>query len=52
VPFDEVAAAMAAGFQEALGMALAPGELSPAELALAERLLREQYDHPDWTERT
>lgn len=50
--FDEVAAAMAAGFQEALGLTLMPGALSPAELALAERLLHEQYDHPDWTERT
>ncbi|MGB9612465.1 MAG: octanoyltransferase, partial [Bryobacteraceae bacterium] len=52
VSFDEVAVAMAAGFHEALGMTLTPGELTPDERALAEQLLREQYDHPDWTERT
>lgn len=51
VTFDEVATAMAAGFQEALGLELAPGELSPDELALATTLAREQYGDPTWTER-
>ncbi|MEJ5199971.1 MAG: octanoyltransferase, partial [Anaerolineae bacterium] len=50
--FDEVAEAMALGFSEALGLNLVPGELTPDELTLADQLLHEQYDHPDWTERT
>ncbi|MCX7671893.1 MAG: octanoyltransferase, partial [Anaerolineae bacterium] len=52
VSFDEVAAAMASGFREALGIRLVPGELTPAEWKRADQLLHEQYDHPDWTERT
>jgi lipoate-protein ligase A len=51
VTFVETAAAMAAGFTAALGLALAPGELTPAESALAEQLVAEQYDNPHWTER-
>jgi lipoate-protein ligase A len=51
VGFDEVATAMQAGFSEALGLALTPGELSPAELALADKLVREQYGAPAWTDR-
>jgi len=51
VGFDEVAAAMQAGFAEALELALFPGQLSPAEMALADELAREQYGAPAWTER-
>jgi hypothetical protein len=42
---------MAAGFSEALGLALAPAELSVAELALAAQLARDQFGDPTWTER-
>jgi lipoyl(octanoyl) transferase len=46
--FDEVVAALAAGLGEALGP-LAPGGLSPAEAALAERLVAEKYGSDEWT---
>jgi lipoyl(octanoyl) transferase len=46
--FDEVVAALAAGVGEVLGP-LAPGGLSPAETALAERLVAEKYGSDAWT---
>jgi lipoate-protein ligase A len=51
VSFDEAAAAMQAGFSEALDLKLIPGKLSPDEIALADKLAREQYGDPAWTAR-
>ncbi len=46
--FDDVVAALAAGFAEALGP-LAPGGLSPAEADLTSRLVAEKYASDAWT---
>jgi lipoate-protein ligase A len=51
ISFDQAAAALAAGFNNALDIHLEPGELSPPELDLAATLQREQYANPDWTAR-
>ncbi|MCS6844540.1 MAG: hypothetical protein NZ528_09540 [Caldilineales bacterium] len=51
VSFEEAAEALAAGFAEALNIHLAPGELTAAELATAERLQREVYGAAAWTAR-
>lgn len=51
VSFEEAAEALAAGFAEALGISLVPGELTPAELATAEQLQREVYAAAAWTAR-
>lgn len=51
VTFDEVASAMAAGFNEALGLELTSAALSPAELTLATTLAQEQYGAQAWTAR-
>jgi lipoate-protein ligase A len=49
VSFDQAAAALAAGFGNALDIHLQPGELTPAELDLAATLQRDQYAAHVWT---
>lgn len=49
VAAEEVAAAVAAGFREVLGVALDPGPLTPAEVELAEELVRTRYGATPWT---
>ncbi len=48
VTFDEVCKALVVGFQEALGVEIEPGELTPAEVEQAQRLQREKYANDDW----
>lgn len=48
VAAPEAEAAFAAGWAEALGAAMAPGELSPAESAEAKRLAAEKYGADAW----
>jgi len=47
--FDETMTALAEGFREANRLDLAPGGLAPAEMALAESLVREKYGTERWT---
>ncbi|MBN1284405.1 MAG: lipoate--protein ligase family protein [Anaerolineae bacterium] len=49
--WDEAAAALAAGFAAALGVALEPGALTTGEAAVAEKLCAEKYGAPGWTQR-
>lgn len=49
VTFAEAAEALAAGFAETLNLTLAPGDLTPRESELAERLRREKYANDAWT---
>jgi len=51
VSFDEAAQALAAGFQEALGIRLELGELTAGELAAAGELQRSVYGDEGWTGR-
>lgn len=51
VGFDEAAVAVRAGFEEALGIRFAPGELTEGELAAATQLEREVYAASDWNGR-
>lgn len=51
VSFDEAAQALAAGFQEALGIRLELGELTAGELAAAGELQRSVYSDEGWTGR-
>lgn len=51
IAFDEVAAALAAGFRETFDVVLTPGELSAAERQRAESLYREKYATRSWTYR-
>lgn len=51
VSFEEVAEALARGFEEALNVTFQPGELTPEEIALAEELERTVYANAAWTER-
>lgn len=51
VSFEEAAAALAAGFGEALGIGLRPAQLTEAEHALAQRLRHEVYATWQWTAR-
>jgi lipoate-protein ligase A len=51
VPFDETADALAQGFASALDLRLEPGDLTPNERTLVERLRREQYASDDWNRR-
>lgn len=48
VTWAEARDAVAAGFAEALGVHLVPGELTPEERAEAERLVREKYGTDGW----
>jgi lipoate-protein ligase A len=47
--FEAVANALAAAFEESLGVTLRPGELSEAETRLADELVRAKYGNPEWT---
>lgn len=51
VPWDVAARAFVEGFQSALNLTLAPGELSPPEHRRAAQLIETKYAHPTWTER-
>jgi len=51
VTFDEAATALTAGFENALGIELVPGDLTETERTWAAELTREKYDHLDWTGR-
>jgi lipoyl(octanoyl) transferase len=46
--FEQVGRALAAGFEQAFGVRLEPGELSPAEQAQAETLRTEKYAAEAW----
>ena len=51
VDLEQAAEALAAGFQEALGIRLEPSELTPGEVAAAAELQRSVYGHQAWTGR-
>ena len=51
IPWDEAAAAMAAGFSEALNLTLVPSPLTAAEAALAEQLCAGKYATAAWNDR-
>ena len=51
VTFWEAAAVLIDGLTSALDIDLVEQSLTPTELALAERLVSEQFAHPTWTER-
>jgi lipoate-protein ligase A len=48
---DRLDAALAAGWEAALGLPCQPGELTAAEAAAARRLAAERYRDPAWTRR-
>lgn len=48
-PPEDLAAALAAGFREALGAHFEPSVLTEAERSRAEALVRERYGSPAWT---
>ena len=49
VTWEEAANAFTAAFAETCGLELQPGELTPAELARADELVRLKYANPSWT---
>jgi lipoyl(octanoyl) transferase len=49
VSIDEAAAALAAGFSEALGLDFVAAELTPLELARVDELVRDRYQNAEWT---
>lgn len=51
LPFDTVAACLAAGFAQELNLTLEPGELTAPEQASAARLRAEQYANDSWNQR-
>lgn len=48
VTFDELAAALEAGFADAFGVELVPADLSPGERARAEQLVADKYANDEW----
>ena len=52
IPWDAAARAFASAFESQLGLQLQLAELTSAELARAEELVKIKYDHPGWTERS
>ncbi|HRW06550.1 MAG TPA: biotin/lipoate A/B protein ligase family protein [Caldilineaceae bacterium] len=50
VQFETVAKALVQGFSETLHLTFQPGHLTPQELQVTARLIREQYANPTWTE--
>ena len=52
VAWDEAARSMVRAFEAQLGIQFERGDLSVWELARAEELVQEKYNHPGWTERT
>jgi lipoate-protein ligase A len=51
VGWETAARAFVEAFEAQLGLCFEQGELSDWEVKRAERLVREKYDHPSWTER-
>jgi lipoate-protein ligase A len=51
VTWQQAASAFTTAFSETLNLNLEPAELTPAELAHTDKLVKEKYAHPDWTER-
>jgi lipoyl(octanoyl) transferase len=51
ISYDQAVAFMITGFQEALGLTLTSGQLTPPEQQRAAELRAEKYAHPSWTER-
>ena len=49
VSWEQAADAFSQAFEQQLNLTLEKGELTPEELEKAEELLKEKYDHPDWT---
>jgi lipoate-protein ligase A len=52
VGFEEASKALAAGFEDALGIVFFEDDLTEAEQTWALELARDKYGHADWTERT
>lgn len=52
IPWETAAAAFVRAFETALDLQLQPGGLTAAELARADELVKNKYDHPVWTERS
>ncbi len=48
VSWEEAASAFITAFSQTLKLTLEPVELTPAELARAEELVKEKYAHPSW----
>jgi lipoate-protein ligase A len=48
VEVKELMEALARGFEAALGIKLAPGELTPQEIELAGKIREERYANPEW----
>ncbi|MCB9135094.1 MAG: lipoate--protein ligase family protein [Anaerolineales bacterium] len=51
VTWEQAADALAASFAQTLNLTLEKAEVTPAETARAEVLVREKYTHTSWTER-
>jgi lipoate-protein ligase A len=51
VDWETAAQAFVRAFEAQLGIQFELGELSKSELARADELVKEKYDHPSWTER-
>jgi lipoyl(octanoyl) transferase len=51
VAWETAAQAFIRAFEAQLGLKLEAGEMSESELARAEKLVKEKYVHPSWTER-
>jgi lipoate-protein ligase A len=51
VSWEETAQALSRAFESKLGLCLERHSLSSSERHQAEELMREKYDHPQWTER-
>ena len=49
--WETAARSMVRAFEAELGINFERGELSQKEIARADELVREKYDHPSWTER-
>jgi lipoate-protein ligase A len=49
VTWQQVADAIVRGFADTFAIELIPGELTQAEQKLAEQLVAEKYDNPEWT---
>jgi lipoyl(octanoyl) transferase len=52
IPWEAAAQAFVSAFETSLGIKLEPGELTLAEKTRADELVRNKYDHPEWTERS
>ncbi|HEX2697187.1 MAG TPA: hypothetical protein VHM28_05720, partial [Anaerolineales bacterium] len=51
VAWNDAAQAFARAFETKLNLRLEEGKLSESERRRAEELVREKYDHGDWTQR-